>query len=99
MHQRNFDACATDHGPGVALLTVSALTITGCGTSIGTNSRQDTNIYTITDPITSVTVSNRVGNPQIEATDATTTSVTEQLRYTGNPHAGNSPEIRSRDRW
>jgi hypothetical protein len=68
---------------GIALLTVSALAGTGCGTSIGTPSSQHN--YTITDPVTSLMIDNPVGSTQIEATDATTVSVTEQLRYTGNP--------------
>lgn len=68
---------------GATLLTASALAVTGCGTSIGTTSNQ--NNYTITDPVTYLTIDNPVGSTQIEATDATTVSVTEQLRYTGNP--------------
>jgi len=67
----------------VALLTLSGLAVTGCGTSISTTSNQ--NNYTITDPVTSLTIDNPVGSTQIEATDATTVSVTEQLSYTGNP--------------
>jgi hypothetical protein len=67
---------------GGALLAASALTVTGCGTSIATSSQND---YTITDPVTSLTIDNPVGSTQIEATDATTISVTEQLRYTDNP--------------
>ena len=68
---------------GVALLAASTLAVTGCGTSIGTTSSE--NDYTITDPVTSLTIDNPVGSTQIEATDATTISVTEQLRYIGNP--------------
>jgi hypothetical protein len=70
---------------GVTLLTVSALAVTGCGTNIGTTSRQDTNTYTVTDPVSSLTIDNPVGSTQIEGTDDTTVSVTEQLRYNGNP--------------
>jgi Putative adhesin len=68
---------------GAALLAVSALSATGCNTNIQASS--SSNDYTITDPVTSVRVDNPVGGTQIEGTDATTVSVTEQLSYTGNP--------------
>jgi Putative adhesin len=69
--------------PGIALLAASALAITSCVNSSGTASGQ--NDYTVTDPITTLTIDNPVGSTQIEATDATTISVTERLRYTDNP--------------
>ncbi|MFN2477991.1 MAG: DUF4097 family beta strand repeat-containing protein [Pseudonocardiaceae bacterium] len=68
---------------GTVLLTASALVIAGCGTSSGGITKQ--NSYTITEPVTSLEVDNPVGDTQIEGTDATTVSVTEQLSYTGNP--------------
>lgn len=68
---------------GTVLLTASALAVAGCGTSIGTTTTQNT--YTITEPVTSIKIDNPVGNTQIEGTDATTVSVTEQLSYTGDP--------------
>lgn len=70
---------------GAVLLTASALAVAGCdtGTSIGTTAEQDT--YTITEPVTSLKIDNPVGNTQIEGTDTTTVSVTEQLHYTGDP--------------
>jgi hypothetical protein len=64
----------------IVLLTASALAVAGCGTS--TTTKQNT--YTITEPVTSLKVDNPVGNTQIEGTDATTVSVTEQLSYTGS---------------
>jgi hypothetical protein len=68
---------------GAALLTASALAVASCGTSIGTAAKKDT--YTITEPVTSLKIDNPVGNTQIEGTDTTTVSVTEQLNYTGDP--------------
>ena len=68
---------------GVVLLRASALAIAGCGTRIGTTTAQ--NSYTITEPVTSLKIDNPVGNTEIEATDTNTVSVTEQLRYTGDP--------------
>jgi hypothetical protein len=68
---------------GVGLLMCSVLPVSGCGPSNGTTGSH--NDYTITDPVTSLAIDNPVGNTRIEGTDATTVSVTEQLRYTGNP--------------
>jgi Putative adhesin len=66
----------------VALLAASMLAATGCDSGISTPSSE--NNYTITEPLTSLRIDNPVGSTQIEGTDATTVSVTEQLRYTGN---------------
>lgn len=68
---------------GAVLLTVAALAVAGCGTSIGTTTAQ--NAYTITEPVTSLTIDNPVGDTRIEGTDAMTVSVTEQLHYSDNP--------------
>ncbi|HEU0127714.1 MAG TPA: DUF4097 family beta strand repeat-containing protein [Pseudonocardiaceae bacterium] len=68
---------------GVVLLTASAQAVVSCGTRISTVTEHNT--YTITEPVTSLKIDNPVGNTQIEGTDATTVSVIEQLRYTGNP--------------
>lgn len=68
---------------GTVPLTASALVIAGCGTSSGGITKQ--NGYTITEPVTSLKVDNPVGETQIEGTDGTTVSVTEELSYTGNP--------------
>lgn len=73
----------------VVLLTASTLAIAGCGTRIGTTTAQ--NSYTITEPVTSLRIDNPVGNTEIEATDTNTVSVTEQLRYTGDPPQTSSP--------
>lgn len=74
---------------GAVLLTTSALAVAGCGTSIGTTTTQNT--YTVTEPVTSLKIDNPVGNTQIEGTDATTVSVTEQLSYTGDPPQTSHP--------
>lgn len=74
---------------GTVLLTASALAVAGCGTSIGTATKENT--YTITEPVTSLKIDNPVGSTQIEGTDATTVSVTEQLSYTGNPPQTSHP--------
>jgi hypothetical protein len=68
---------------GAVLLTASALAVAGCGTRIGTTTSR--NSYTITEPVTSLKIDNPVGNTQIEGTDTTTISVTEELSYSGNP--------------
>jgi DUF4097 and DUF4098 domain-containing protein YvlB len=68
---------------GVGLLMCSVLPVSGCGPTNGTAGSH--NDYTITDRVTSLAIDNPVGNTRIEGTDATTVSVTEQLRYTGNP--------------
>jgi hypothetical protein len=67
----------------IALLTASALALTSCNSGISTTGSE--NNYTITEPLTSLMIDNPVGSTQIEGTDATTVSVTEQLRYTGDP--------------
>ena len=68
---------------GVGLLMCSVLPVSGCGPTNGNAGSH--NDYTITDRVTSLAIDNPVGNTRIEGTDATTVSVTEQLRYTGNP--------------
>jgi hypothetical protein len=68
---------------GVVLLTAAVLTVAGCDARVGTTTAQ--NSYTITEPVMFLKINNPVGNTQIEGTDAATISVTEQLRYTGNP--------------
>ncbi|MDQ4104688.1 MAG: DUF4097 domain-containing protein [Actinomycetota bacterium] len=78
---------------GVVLLTASAGAVVGCGTRISTITEHNT--YTITEPVTSLKIENPVGNTQIEGTDATTVTVTEQLRYTGNPPQTRFPVIGS----
>ena len=74
---------STIMAPGIVLLTASVLALSGCGTSAGTTTKQ--NMYTITEPVTSLKVYNPVGDTHIEGTDVSTVSVTEQLSYTGNP--------------
>ena len=68
---------------GFVLLTASVPAVTGCGSRVGPITAQ--NSFTITEPVTSVKIDNPVGDTEIEGTDATTVSVTEQLRYSGNP--------------
>jgi hypothetical protein len=74
---------------GTVLLMALALAIAGCGISIATTTKE--NSYTITEPVTSLKVDNPVGNTQVEGTDATTISVTEQLSYTGSPPQTSHP--------
>jgi hypothetical protein len=68
---------------GFVVLTASVPAVAGCGSRIGPTTAQ--NSYTITEPVTSVTIDNPVGDIEVQGTDATTVSVTEQLRYSGNP--------------
>jgi proline racemase len=70
---------------GAVLLAASALAVAGCDTSIGTGTAAKQGAYTITEPVTSLKIDNPVGNTQIEGTDATTVTVTEQLSYTDTP--------------
>jgi hypothetical protein len=86
-----------------ALLTASALAVAGCdvstgidigtdpGTGIGSGAGSTQNTYTITEPVTSLTVDNPVGSTRIEGTDDPAVSVTEQLTYTGNPPQTSHP--------
>jgi DUF4097 and DUF4098 domain-containing protein YvlB len=67
----------------VVLVAASVQAVVGCGNHIGTTTVQNT--YTITEPVNSLKIDNPVGDTQIEGTDDATVSVTEQLRYTGNP--------------
>jgi DUF4097 and DUF4098 domain-containing protein YvlB len=68
---------------GFVVLTASASAVAGCGSRIGQITAQ--NSYTITEPVTSLKIENPVGDTEIQGTDANTVSVTEQLRYSGNP--------------
>ena len=68
---------------GAMVLMGSVPVVAGCVSSVGQATAQ--NSYTVTDPVTSIKIDNPVGDTEIEGTDATTISVTERLRYSGNP--------------
>ena len=68
---------------GFVVLAASVPAIAGCSSRVGPTTAQ--NSYTITEPVTSLKIDNPVGDTEIQGTDATTVSVTEQLRYSGNP--------------
>jgi hypothetical protein len=68
---------------GFVMLTASVPAVAGCGSRMGPITEQ--NSYTITEPVTSLKIDNPVGDTEIQGTDAATVSVTEQLRYSGNP--------------
>ncbi|MBV9060689.1 MAG: DUF4097 family beta strand repeat protein [Pseudonocardiales bacterium] len=69
---------------GTMVLMGSVPTVTGCVGPVGGQVTAE-NSYTVTEPVTSIKIDNPVGDTEIEGTDATTISVTERLRYSGNP--------------
>jgi len=68
---------------GTMVLVGSAPVLAGCVSSVGQVTAQ--NSYTVTEPVTSIKIDNPVGDTELEGTDAATISVTERLRYSGNP--------------
>jgi hypothetical protein len=69
---------------GTMALMASVPTVTGCAGPVGGQVTAQ-NSYIVTEPVTSIKIDNPVGDTEIEGTDATTISVTERLRYSGNP--------------